>query len=180
MHPGGCSVSTLFYSQLSYHYHSIAPRLLCSQFSLHCTQGSGRHGVARQTVCTSIYLPIYLDFGFSWVLHWGRKRKRNRKTKRKQKSLRKRKTKWYREETETESDVCSVCFYCHDAVNSESSVSLLQFDLGGFTISSLIQLRGQKYGQMHSSLQVQHMQSGDMPYFQIEMYVFLICSHLTK
>lgn len=44
MHPDTCSVSTLFYSQLSYHYHSIAPWLLCSRFSLHCTQRSVRHG----------------------------------------------------------------------------------------------------------------------------------------
>lgn len=95
MHPGGCSVSTLFYSQLSYHYHSNAPRLLCSQFSLHRTQGSGRHGVARQTVCIATHpsIPLSIDCGFSSTLHWGSKRNWNRKTKRKQKSLRKEKEK---------------------------------------------------------------------------------------
>lgn len=102
--------------------------LPCSQFRLHCTRGSGRHGAARQTVS---FYPEVKERGETK----GRLEYNN--------------TSGFREWAHTCVDVW------HDAVKPESSFSLLQFNLGrwgGITLSSLTQLRGQD-SRTHSSLQ---------------------------
>lgn len=65
-------------------YHIIIMALLlCSQFSLHHTQGSGRHGVARHTVCPSIHLCICSMYFIYLIYHLEHSQRNNKEDKRK-------------------------------------------------------------------------------------------------